>query len=342
MRLAVFSTKAHDRAFLDAANGRHGHELVFLSPRLTAETRTLARGYPAICIFVNDRLDAETIAELAAEGLRLVALRSAGFNHVEIAAAEAARVHVSRVPAYSPHSVAEHTLAIVLALARRIHKAYARVREGNFALDGLLGTEIHGRTVGVVGTGRIGEQVCRIMTGLGCTVLAHDLAPSPACVALGVRYVPLDELLAASDIVTLHCPLTPASRHLVDRRALALMKPGAMLINTSRGGLVDTRAVIEALKSGALGSLGLDTYEEEEELFFEDRSDVVLRDDVFARLLTFPNVLVTGHQGFFTRHAMEAIAETTLANVTAFEAGDLCTNAVTTWGREGCGEPDAA
>ena len=319
MDVAVFSTKPYDRTFLDAAAaGRHA--LTYLEPRLTEDTAVLARGADAVCAFVNDVLDVAVLAQLSGLGVRIVALRCAGFNNVDLAAARRHAIAIARVPAYSPEAVAEHTVAMMLSLNRHLHRAYARVREGNFALDGLLGFNMHGRSVGVVGTGRIGVAVARILIGFGCRVFAHDPAPDPACEALGIRYLPLGELLAASDIVTLHCPLTPATRHLIDAAAIARMRPGVMLINTSRGAIVDTPAVIAGLKRGAIGHLGLDVYEEEADLFFEDLSDQLLRDDVFARLLTFPNVLVTGHQGFFTREALEAIAATTVANLDTFAA----------------------
>jgi len=319
MNIAVFSTKPYDRMFLEAANAAHGHELIYFEPRLTRETSALAAGFPAVCVFVNDQLDATVLAALARQETRLIALRCAGFNNVELAAAREVGLTVVRVPAYSPHAVAEHTLGLVLALNRKIHRAYARVREGNFALDGLLGFDLYGQTVGIVGTGQIGAVVARIMGGFGCRILAHDPFPNPACEALGARYVALPELFADSDMITLHCPLTPQTRHLIDARALQQMKPGVMLINTSRGALIDTPSVTEALKSGKIGYLGLDVYEEEADLFFEDLSNIVLQDDVFARLLTFPNVIITGHQAFFTRNALERIAETTLANITTFE-----------------------
>jgi D-lactate dehydrogenase len=328
MRLAVFSSKPYDVTFLTAANEGLGHQLQFLEPRLMKETAALAGGFPAICAFVNDQLEAEVLTRLATGGTRLVALRSAGFNNVDLPAAARLGLTVTRVPAYSPHAVAEHTVALVLALNRKVHRAWARVREGNFALDGLLGFDLVGRTAGIVGTGKIGAAVARIMAGFGCRVLAFDPVANPECVTLGVSYVPFADLLAQSDIVSLHCPLTPETRHLLDAAALARMKPGAMLINTGRGALVDTRAVIDALKTGRLGHLGLDVYEEEAALFFEDRSWRVLQDDVFARLLTFPNVVVTGHQGFFTAEALTAIAETTLQAVTEFEQGRVPTNAV--------------
>ncbi len=319
MRVAVFSTKPYDRQFLDAANASARHVLAFLEPRLTIETVALARGVTAVCAFVNDALPAEVLEALAGGGIRLVALRCTGFNNVDLAAARKLGITVARVPEYSPHAVAEHAVTLVLALNRNIHRAYARVREGNFALEGLLGFDMKGRTVGVVGTGRIGATFARILAGFGCTILAVDPAPDAACIAVGVRYVELPELLAASDIVSLHCPLTPATHHLIDAAALARLRPGAMLINTSRGAVIDTPAVIAALKDGRLGHLGLDVYEEEADLFFEDLSDKVIQDDVFARLLSFPNVLVTGHQAFFTADALQGIAATTIANITAFE-----------------------
>jgi D-lactate dehydrogenase len=321
MRVAVFSTHSYDRQFLDAANAGGGHELRYLEARLTAATAALAAGCPAVCAFVNDRLDAAALTVLAAGGTRLIALRSAGFNHVDLAAAASLGLTVARVPAYSPHAVAEHTVGLILTLNRKIHRAYARVREGNFALDGLLGFDLADRTVGVVGTGKIGTVVARILLGFDCRVVACDVAPNEACRALGVRYVALDELWSTSDIVTLHAPLTRDTRHLVDAAAVRRMKRGVMIVNTSRGALVDTAALIAGLKSGQIGYLGLDVYEEEEGLFFEDQSSVVIQDDVFARLLTFPNVIVTAHQAFFTEEALRAIGETTIGNVTAFEEG---------------------
>jgi D-lactate dehydrogenase len=319
MRVTVYSTRPYDREFLTRANGAGRHELVFLEARLDAATVAAADGAQAVCVFVNDRADAEVLRALHAGGVRLVALRCAGFNHVDLVAAATLGVEVGRVPEYSPYAVAEHTAALVLTLNRKLHRAYSRVREGNLALEGLLGFDLHGRTVGLVGTGRIGACFARIMAGFGCRVLATAPIANPECEALGVRYVELADLLARSDVVSLHCPLTPQTRHLIDADALASMKRGAMLINTSRGAVVDTRAVIAALKSGQLGSLGLDVYEEEADLFFRDLSDEVIHDDVFARLLTFPNVVVTGHQAFFTEDALSAIAETTVANLDSFE-----------------------
>ncbi|HIQ20478.1 MAG TPA: 2-hydroxyacid dehydrogenase [Planctomycetes bacterium] len=328
MRVAVFSTKEYDRAFLGRANRRYGHELVFFAPHLDMETVVLASGFPAVCPFVHDRLDGPVLERLARSGTRLVALRCAGFNNVDLAAAAGQGLTVARVPAYSPYAVAEHTVGLILALNRKIHRAFARVREGNFALDGLMGFDLHGTTVGIVGTGQIGAVVARIMQGFGCRLLGHDVRQNPECVERGLQYVPLADLLARSDIVTLHCPLTPETYHLINDDALSRMKPGAMLINTSRGAMVDTKAVIRALKSGHLGSLGLDVYEEEADCFFEDLSNQVLQDDVLARLLTFPNVIITGHQAFFTEQAMERIAETTLSNISQFEATGTCRNVV--------------
>ncbi|MBI1928655.1 2-hydroxyacid dehydrogenase [Candidatus Poribacteria bacterium] len=329
MKVAVFSTKSYDRRFLEAANAAYGHELIFFESRLTHETSALASKFPGVCVFVNDQLDATLLTALAREETRLIALRCAGFNNVDVTTAHGLGLTVVRVPAYSPYAVAEHTVGLILALNRKIHRAYNRVREGNFALDGLLGFDLHERTVGIVGTGKVGTIVAQIMRGFGCHLLAYDLFPNPGCEGLGVKYVSLPALFAASDIITLHCPLMPETHHLINTQALGQMKPGVMLVNTSRGALIDTRAVIEALKSGQIGYLGLDVYEEEADLFFEDLSGHLLQDDVFARLLTFPNVIITGHQAFFTQNALERIAETTLANITAFEKGQACPNEVT-------------
>jgi len=320
MRVAVYSTQPYDRQFLGQAEGAGRHELRFFDFRLDETTAATAAGSQAVCVFVNDRLDEPVLRRLHDEGVGLVVLRCAGFNNVDLAVAERLGIAVGRVPEYSPHAVAEHAAALVLTLNRKIHRAHARVREGNFALEGLLGFDLYGRTVGAVGTGHIGECFLRIMAGFGCRLLASDPRPNPRCEALGTRYVALEDLLAQSDIVSLHCPLTPATHHLVNAAALARMKPGAMLVNTGRGALVDTQAVIDALKSGHLGSLGLDVYEEEADLFFRDLSSDVIRDDVFARLLTFPNVVVTGHQGFFTADALAAIARTTFDNLDHFVA----------------------
>jgi D-lactate dehydrogenase len=323
MQVAVFSTKSYDRLFLEAANLAQGqpHQLTFLEPRLTPETTALAKGCPSICAFVNDQLSAPVLQTLAEGGTRLIALRSAGFNHVDLVAARDLNLTIVRVPAYSPSGVAEHAVALILALNRKVPRAYNRVRDGNLSLEGLLGFNLDGRTVGIIGTGKIGTIFARIMRGFNCRLLAVDPHPNEECRSYGVSYVDRDRLLAEADIIALHCPLTPDSYHMIDDAALQRMKPGAMLINTSRGALIDTPAVIEALKTGKLAYLGLDVYEEEEDLFFEDLSDRVIRDDVFSRLLTFPNVLITGHQAFFTEEAMRNIADTTIANITAYERG---------------------
>ena len=258
----------------------------------------------------------------------MIALRCAGYNNVDLNAATNHGLTIVRVPGYSPHSVAEHTVGLILALNRKLHRAYNRVREGNFSLEGLLGFDLHGKTTGVIGTGKIGTVVARILAGIGCRVLAVDPFPNEQCRALGVEYTEIDALFPRSDIVTLHCPLLPGNRHMIDAPALARMKPGVMLINTSRGALIDTPAVIEALKTGQVGYLGLDVYEEEEDIFFEDRSSFIINDDVFSRLLTFPNVIITGHQAFFTREALENIAQTTIENIVQFETNGMSPNAV--------------
>jgi len=324
----MFSTKPYDRTYFEHGNRAKHHQISFFEPRLTQETVGMAAGFEAICVFVNDGLDERTLETLRAHGTRWIALRCAGFNQVDLAAAERLGMRVVRVPAYSPHAVAEHAVALMLTLDRKIHRAYARVREGNFALNGLIGFDLRGKTVGIVGTGRIGEVVATILRGFGCRLLGFDLQPSAGCVELGMQYVPMDQLLAESDIVTLHCPLTPATRHLIDSAAIARMKRGVMLINTSRGAVIDTPAVIEGLKSGQIGYLGLDVYEEEADYFFEDLSDEVIADDVLARLLTFPNVLITGHQAFLTHEALSEIAATTLSNLEALERNGSCENEV--------------
>jgi D-lactate dehydrogenase len=331
MRIAVFSTKPYNRAFFDQAAAARGHELHYLEPRLTVETARLAEGFPTVCAFANDQLDRAVFERLAAGGTRLVALGCAGFNNVDLCAADDLRIEVVRVPAYSPHSVAEFTVGLILCLNRRIHRAYARTRDNNFALDGLLGFDMHGRTVGVIGTGAIGAIVARIMRlGFACEVLAADLNPKPELTGMGVRYTDPRKLAEASDIITLHCPLTPETRHVVNRETIGLAKRGFMLVNTSRGALVDAEALIDGLKSGQIGAAALDVYEQEADIFFEDLSDEIIQDDVLERLLTFPNVLLTGHQAFFTRDALTSIAETTMDSVTAFARGEPLVNRVTT------------
>ena len=323
MNVTFFSTKKYDRASFLAANADR-HTFRFLEPHLNAETVSLARGSDAVCVFVNDKLDAGVVAELGALGVRFIALRCAGFNNVDLVEAAKCGIGVGRVPAYSPHAVAEYTVALMLTLNRQIHRAYNRVREGNFSLEGLIGFDFHGRTVGLIGTGKIGTITAKILLGLGCHVIAHDPFPNKECAALGVEFVGFDQLFSTAHVISLHCPLTPENHHLISDPALAKMRDGVMIINTSRGALIDTRAVIEALKSGRVGYLGLDVYEEEGDLFFEDLSDKIIADDIFSRLQTFPNVLITGHQAFFTRNALEKIAATTVANLTEFETTGRC------------------
>ena len=327
MKVAVFSAKPYDREFLTAANESR-HELHFFEPHLNEETTRLAEGFEVVCVFVNDCVDERVIANLANQGTRLIALRCAGYNNVDLPAAKQRGIAVVRVPGYSPYAVAEHTIGLILALDRKLHRAYNRVREGNLALDGLLGFDLHGKTVGIIGTGKIGSVVAQILTGFGCQVLAFDVAPSETCRSLGVRYVELAELWRESEIITLHCPLTAQNKHMIDGAALRQMRDGVMLINTSRGGLIDTVAVIEALKTGKIGYLGLDVYEEEGEIFFEDRSGLIISDDTFSRLLTFPNVIITGHQAFFTREALENIATTTIDNIDRFGRSQPLANQV--------------
>jgi len=331
MKTAVFSARPYDRHFLEAANQQGGTADAFtfeyFDVGLDLATATLAQDCQAVCVFVNDRLDAPVLRALHALGVRAVLLRCAGFNNVDIAAAEQLGLFVARVPAYSPEAVAEHALALIMTLNRQTHRAYNRVREGNFMLDGLLGRTLHGRTVGIVGTGKIGLATARIMRGLGCTVLGFDPYPSPAFAEIGAA-VELDELLTRADIVSLHCPLTPETHHLINEESLARMKPGAMLVNTSRGGLVNTDAVVRALKSRHLGHLAIDVYEQESALFFQDLSGEIIDDDLFQRLMTFPNVLVTGHQGFFTVEALQEICSITLGNLADFANGVECRNRV--------------
>ena len=319
MKIAVFSAQPYDRQFLDAANAAEGHELHYFDAALGKESAALAAGYPAVCIFVNDVADAAVLEALKAGGTGLVALRCTGFNNVDLAAAARVGVKVVRVVSYSPHSVAEHAVALLLAINRKVHRAYNRTRDSNFSLDGLMGFDLHGKTVAVLGTGKIGCVFARIMLGFGCTVIGYDPFPSAEFEALGARYVGPGEIGANADIISLHCPLTPDNYHIVNAERLARVKRGALLVNTSRGGLVDTDAAIEALKSGQLGGLALDVYEQEGGLFFRDLSSTIVTDDVLQRLIAFPNVIVTGHQAFFTREAIGTISETTLRSASEFE-----------------------
>jgi D-lactate dehydrogenase len=332
MRFAMFSARSYDRDTFNTLSPEYGLEPVYFEHHLGPTTAASAKGFTTVCAFVQDNLNAQVLEALHGGGVKLVALRCAGFNQVDLRAAARLGITVARVPAYSPESVAEHAVALILSLARRIPRAYNRVREGNFSLEGLTGFCIHGKTVGLIGLGKIGIATARIMKGFGCHVLAHDPTLSPSgkteAEALDIALASVEEVLRNSDIVSLHCPLTPATRHLLNAQTFGMMKPGAMLINTSRGAVVHTAALIRALKSGQVGSVGLDVYEEEADLFFDDLSEKVMQDDVFARLLTFPNVIVTGHQGFFTREALHAIAQVTCENVSAFAKTGKCPHTV--------------
>ncbi len=318
MKIAMFSAKPWVHQAFEPLADSFSAGITWLEPRLEPATAALAAGHVAVCVFVNDQVDAAAIQRMKDVGVRLVALRCAGFNNVDLKAASRAGIGVVRVPAYSPYAVAEHAVGMMLCLNRRYHRSWSRVLEGNFALDGLLGFDMRGKVVGVVGTGKIGTVLCDILQGFGCRILAYDTFPDPALRDSGVEYVELPAIYERSDILSLHCPLTPETRHMIDARSLESMKKGVMIINTSRGPLIDTVAVIAALKTGKIGYLGLDVYEEEQELFFEDHSEQVIQDDVFVRLQTFPNVLITAHQAFFTKEAVDNIARVTLENIREF------------------------
>jgi len=325
-KFAFFSTRPYDKQYFENAAPQYDFE--FFETRLRPQTVNLASGFDGVCVFVNDRINEETLKLLSEANVKLVALRCAGFNNVDLKAAKKHGVRIMRVPAYSPESVAEHALALIMTLARKTHKAYNRVRDGNFSLVKLTGMNIHGKTVGVVGTGQIGRAFCRIMIGMGTKVVAFDKYEDDEMKKLGVEYRSLEEVLKTGDIVSLHCPLTPETHHMINPKTLAIMKPGAMLVNTSRGKLIDTMATIEALKDEKLGSLGIDVYEEEEKLFFRDLSEQIIRDDQIQRLMIFPNVLITAHQGFFTQESLEQITHTTLKNFDDYLAGNKSKNEV--------------
>lgn len=326
MKVAVFSTNQYDQDFLTQYNT--GHELKFLKVSLSEETAAVAFGYEAVCVFVNDKLNKAVLDLLAAAGLKLIVLRCAGFNNVDLPYAEELNIPVLRVPAYSPEAVAEHAMALILTLNRKTHKAYNRVREGNFSLEKLMGVNLFQRTVAVIGTGNIGQAFCRILKGFGCTVKAYDPYPSSDMQDLGVIYGTLEDTLRDADIISLHCPLNSSTQYLINENQLKQLKRGAMLINTSRGGLIHTHAVIKALKSGIIGSLGLDVYEQESEFFFHDFSEDVIQDDQLTQLISFPNVLITGHQGFLTAEALSEIAKVTFGNIDAWYSGSELINRV--------------
>lgn len=327
MKVAFFSSKRYDEQYFNEVNAGK-HELVFFETKLGPRSVSLAEGAKAICVFVNDDVDRATLQGLKDIGVAYVALRCAGFNNVDLVAAQELGIKIVRVPAYSPHAVAEHTIALLLTLNRRIHRSYNRVREGNFALDGLVGFDLNGLTVGLIGTGKIGQIVTHLFQGFGCKVICYDIVENDDLKNSGAAYVDLDTLFTRSDIISLHCPLMPATHHLIDDTAIAKMKKGVTIVNTSRGGLIDTSAVINGLKNGHIGNLAIDVYEEEESMFFEDQSALVMQDDVFARLLTFPNVLVTGHQAFFTDTALKQISHVTLQNLSDLESSGSSANEV--------------
>ena len=325
MKVLFFSTKPYEQSlFTDVHQCYQQHiNIDYTTASLTIETISLAQGYDAVCCFVYDHLNAGILTRLHQYNIRLIALRSAGYNHVDIDKAHQLGITVVRVPAYSPYAVAEHAIALILTLNRKIHRAYMRVRERDFSLQGLCGFDQHGKTVGVIGTGKIGLAFCNIIAGFGCRVLAYDLQPTA-----NIDYVSLAELYQRADIISLHCPLTTDNYHMINSAAIAAMKANVMLINTSRGGLIDTQAIIQGLKQKKIGYLGLDVYEEEEGLFFADHSEDIIQDDIFSRLQTFPNVVITAHQGFFTQEALHNIAQTTLKNIAHFAQGDSEYNAI--------------
>jgi D-lactate dehydrogenase len=319
MKVAVFSTKSYDKEYLERANVSKHHDLVYFETSLKERTVRLAETYDAVCIFVNDVLKKEAVELMASLDIKLIALRCAGFNNVDIETAWNNGIKVLRVPAYSPHAVAEHAMALILTLNRKIHKAYNRVREGNFSLERLGGFELNGKTIGVIGTGRIGAIFTNIIKGFGCEVIAFDKYPNQSLIDAGVHYCSMEDIFRKSDIISLHCPLTPETNRIINKDSINQMKKGVMIINTSRGKLIDTDAAIDALKIGQIGYLGIDVYEQEENLFFKDLSEMVITDDKISRLMTFPNVLITAHQAFFTDNALTQIANTTIQNLTDFE-----------------------
>ena len=328
MKVAVFSSKLYDETYFNQFNQSGEIELVFFKESLNPNSIRLASGFDAVCVFVNDIVDAEILDKLKEMDIGLIALRCAGFNNVDIAKAKELGIEVVRVPAYSPEAVAEHAVALILTLNRKTHKAYNRVREGNFSLEKLTGFNLAGKTVGVIGTGKIGAAFCKIMQGFSCKILAYDKFPNQELAATGVEYTEIDDLMMQSDIISLHCPLNEETKHIINKHTLDEMKDGVMLINTSRGGLVHTKDVIKALKHKKVGFLGIDVYEQEENLFFEDLSEDIIQDELIMRLISFPNVVITSHQAFLTREALEQIATTTLNNILDYQHGRELKNAV--------------
>lgn len=324
MRVAFYDTKPYDKDSFNKANKNFNYELKFLEARLTEDTAMLAKGYDVVCAFVNDTLNKNVIDQLVKDGVKLLALRCAGYNHVDFKAAYK-KLHVVRVPAYSPYAVAEHAMALMMTLNRKTHRAYSRTRDHNFNISGLTGFDLYGKTIGVIGTGKIGQVFIDICKGLGMNILAYDLYPTEI---EGVTYTNLEELYKNSDIISLHCPLTKDTHHIINDMAISQMKDGVMIINTSRGALIDTSSLIEGLKNRRVGSAGLDVYEEESDYFFEDFSTQILDDDQLARLLSFNNVLITSHQAFLTNEALKNIADTTLYNIKSFEDNKALDNEI--------------
>jgi D-lactate dehydrogenase len=328
MKIAVFSTKPYDQVYFEKYAGDNDHEFSFFETALNKDTANLTIDFDAVVVFVNDTVDEPVINILSSNGIQLIALRCAGFNNVDIEAAKKKDIKVVRVPAYSPEAVAEHAVALILTLNRKTHKAYNRVREGNFSLQGLMGFNLHGKTVGVIGTGTIGATFCQVMKGFGCTLIAFDINESVELKELGVDFLPLNDVFKQADILSLHCPLNEKTKHMVNKESIALMKEGVMIINTSRGALINTVDVIDGLSKKKIGYLGIDVYEQEENLFYQDLSESIIQDDVLLRLNSFPNVLITSHQAYFTKEAMDEITTTTLENINAFEKGQELENEV--------------
>ncbi len=328
MKVACFSTKSYDKESFERLLPKYEHEFIFLEAKLDEKTVSLAEGCDAICSFVNDHVEEAVLNKLARLKIKKIVLRCAGYNQVDLKKATELGISICRVPAYSPEAVAEHAVALLLTLSRKTHKAYNRVRENNFSLEGLTGFNINGKTVGVIGTGAIGSAFCRIMKGFGCKILAYDLHENEELKNSGVVYVSFENLLNQSNIISLHCPLTPATQHLINSKTISLMQEGVVLINTSRGALIETKAVIRGLKKKKIGNLGIDVYEQEEHIFFRNLSEEILMDEDIARLMTFPNVLITGHQAFLTQEALAQISKVTLENLDELKKGNSLSNQV--------------
>jgi len=328
MNLAIFSTKPYDKEYFEKFKKEYNLKITYYETSLQPNTAKLTKDFEVVCVFVNDTIDKKTINSIAKNGVKLIALRCAGFNNVDLEACEKNNIKVVRVPAYSPEAVAEHAMALILTLNRKTHKAYNRVREGNFSLTNLIGFNLNKKVVGVVGTGKIGAAFCNIAKGFGCEVLAYDINKSEQLEEKGVQYVSLDELFNKSDVISLHCPLNEHTKHIVDKNSIAKMKKGVLLVNTSRGALINTKDVIAGLKSKKIAFLGIDVYEQEENLFFNDLSESIIKDDLLMRLNSFPNVLITSHQAFFTKEAMTEITTTTLNNIQEFINNEELTNEV--------------